>query len=154
MNKKIIYVLTSLTVLLIIIIIGIEKLNNVKEGTFSAEKLNINSKDYKKINGKVSETINKNGVYLLNIGDEKVEYLILDGSHISFKNEVPYYSDVKVEKKEDSIMIYFNEEEKTYSESKFLELRLIYKITEGKGTEYTKVFKNGEETHFDSVIGA
>lgn len=155
MNKKIFYLLISITVLVMLIIIGIfTKLNNSKESTFTTEKLNINSRDYKKINDKVSETIKKNGVYLLYTGQENVTYLILDGSHMNLKNEVPYISDVKIEKKVDSVMIYFSEELKTYSEGKYPELRLIYRITEDKYTEYIRIFKNGEETHFDTVIGA
>ena len=155
MNKKRYYLITSIIVLVILIIGGVfAKINNVKDNTFTTEKLNTNSSGYKKINNKVSRVIDKNGNYLVNIGEDNVSYLILDGSHLSFKNERPYFSDVKIENKGDSILIYFNEELKIYSEGKYTELRLIYRITKDKDTEYFRIFKNGEETHFDSVIGA
>ena len=155
MNKKKYYFITSIIVLVILIISGvITKINNVKDNIFTTEKLNTNSSVYKKINDKVSGVIEKNGIYLLNTGEDNVTYLILDGSHLSFKNEIPCFSDIKIENKGASILIYFSEELKTYSEGKYTELRLIYKITEDKDTEYIRVFKNGEETHIDSVIGS
>lgn len=154
-NKKKIYLFTSITVLIILITTGIFiKMNNVKNGIFITKKLDANTSVYKKINDKVSEPIKKSGVYLLNTGEDNVTYLILDGSHMSLKNEVPYFSAVKIENKENSIMIYFNEELKIYPDGKYPEQRLIYKITKDKDTEYIRVFKNEEETHFDSVIGA
>ena len=155
MNKKKYYLITSIIVLVILIISGVfAKINNVKDNTFTTEKLNANSSVYKKINNKVSGITEKNGTYLLNTGEDNVTYFILDRSHLSFRNEIPYFSDVKIENKGDSILIYFSEELKTYSEGKYTELRLIYRITKDKATEYFRVFKNGEETHFDSVIGA
>jgi len=153
MNKKKYYLITSIIVLAILIISGVFiKINSAKDNTFTTEKLNTNSSVYKKINNKVSGVIDKNGTYLLNIGED-ITYLILDGSHLSFKNETPYFSDVKIENKGDSILIYFSEELKTFSEGKYSETRLIYKIRKDNDTEYIKVFKNGEETYIDSVIG-
>lgn len=154
MNKKKRYLITSIIVFIILIISGVfTKINNAKDNTFTTEKLNFNSSVYKKINNIVSVVIDKNRTYLLNIGED-VTYLILDGSYLNFKNETSYFSDVKIENKGDSILIYFSEELKTYSEGKNSENRLIYKITKDNDTEYIKVFKNGEETHIDSVIGA
>jgi len=155
MNKKKICLFTSITVLIILITTGIFiKMNNAKDGIFITKKLDANTSVYKKINDKVSEPIKESGVYLLNTGEDNVTYLILDGSHMSLKNEAPYFSDVKIENKGNSIMIYFNEELKIYPDGKYPEHRLIYIITKDKDTEYIRVFKNGEETHFDSVIGA
>lgn len=153
MNKKKIYFSISIIVLIILITTGIFiKMNNTKDDIFITKKLDTNTSVYKKINNKVSESIKESGVYLLNTGEDDVTYLILDGSHMSLKNEAPYFSDVKIENKGDSIMIYFNEELKIYPDGNYPEHRLIYKITKDKNTEYIRVFKNGEETHFDSVI--
>lgn len=155
MNQKTFYLLTSILVLVILVIIGIfTKMNNVKDGTFITEKLNTDSRDYKKIIDKISGAIKENGVYLLNTGKDNITYLILDGSYINLKNEAPYFSDVKIENRENSINIYFREEMKTYPEGEYPDHRLIYKITKDKDTEYIRVFKNGEETHVDSVIVA
>lgn len=154
MNKKKYYLITSISVLLILIIGGVfTKINNAKDNTFTTEKLNVKSSVYKKINNKVSGAIDKNGIYMLNTGEGNVTYLILDGSYLSFTNEIPYFSDVKIENKGNSILINFSEEVKIYSEGKYSETRLIYKITKDKDTEYIKVFKNGEETYIDMVIG-
>lgn len=154
-NKKKNYLFTSITVLIILITTGIFiKINNAKTGVFITKKLDANTSVYKKINDKVSEPIKESGVYLLNIGKDNVTYLILDGSHMSLKNEAPYFSDVRVENKGNSIMIFFNEEVRIYPDGKYPEQRLIYKITKDKNTEYIRVFKNGEETHFDCVISA
>jgi len=155
LNKKIFYLLISISILMILLLIGINiKMNNVKDNTFIAEKLNTNSDAYKKINDKASDFIKENGVFLLQTEEDNVNYLILDGSHMNLKNESPYFSDVKVENKEDLIMVYYNEELKTYTEGKYPEHRLIYKITKDKETKYIRVFKNKVETHFNSVIGA
>ena len=155
MNKKKIYLFTSIAVLIILTTTGIIiKMNGTKDDIFITKELIANTSTYKKINDKVSKTIKESGIYLLNIGEDNVTYLILDGSHISLKNEAPCFSDVKIENKGDSIMIYFSEELKVYPDGKYPEHRLIYKITKDKDTEYIKVLKNGEETHFDTVIGA
>lgn len=152
-NKKKIYLFTSITVLIILITTGIFiKMNNDKNDIFITKKLDVNTSIYKKINDKVSKLIKENGVYLLNSGEDNVTYLILDVSHMSLKNEAPYFSDVKIENKGNSIMVYFNEELKIYPDCKYHEQRLIYKITKDKDTEYIRVFSNGEETHFDSAI--
>lgn len=153
MNRKIIYSIISIAVLVILIAIGIFiKMSNAKAGTFIAKQLDTRSREYMKINDKVSKLIKGNGVYLLNTEGDKINYLILDGSYINLGNEAPYFSAVKIENKEASIMIYFSEEMKTYPNGKYPEQRLIYKITKDKNYEYIRVFKNGEETHFDSVI--
>jgi hypothetical protein len=155
MNKRKIYLFISITVFIVLIAAGIfMKMNNAKNGIFITKKLYANESTYKKINDKVSETIKENGVCLLNTGEDNVNYLILDGSHISLKNEAPYFSDIKIQNKGNSIIIYFNEELKIYPEGKYPEHRLIYKIIKDKDTQYIRVFKNGEETHFDSVICA
>jgi hypothetical protein len=156
MNKNRNYLFPTMAVLIILIIaFGIFiKVNDAKDSIFSTKKLNVNTSAYKKINDKVSRLVNGNGVYLLNIGEENETYLILDGSHLSLNNEVPYYTKVKFENEGNSIMIYFNENLEVYSEGKHPELRLIFKITKDKDTEYIRVFKNGEETHFESVIGS
>lgn len=155
MNKRKIYLFISITVFIVLIAAGIfMKMNNAKNGIFITKKLDANESAYKKINEKVSETIKENGVYLLNTGEDNVTYFILDGSHISLKNEAPYFSDIKIGNKGNSIMIYFNEELKIYPEGKYHEHRLIYKIIKDTNTEYIRILKNGEETHFDSVICA
>lgn len=152
MNKKKIYLVAVISALIILIAAGVFiKMNNAKDGTFSTKKLGDNTSLYKKINDKASVSIGESGVYLLNTGEDNVTYLILDGSHMSLNNEAPYFSDVKIEKEGDSIMIYFNEELKAYPEGKYSGQRLIYKIINNTDTEYIKVFKNGEETHFNSI---
>ncbi|MFT8352867.1 MAG: hypothetical protein ABF685_28620 [Clostridium saccharoperbutylacetonicum] len=152
-NKKKIYFFTSTTVLIILIVIGIFiKMNNVTADVFSTRELEVNTSAYKDISDKVMESVKDSGVYLLNTGEENVTYLILDGTHMSLKNEAPYFSDVKIENKEKSIMIYFNEELKIYPDGEYPEHRLIYRITKTKDNEFIRVFKNGEETHIDSVI--
>ncbi len=110
-NKKKNYLFASITVFIILIATGFFiKMNNAKNGIFITKKLDVNTSVYKKINDKVSEPIKESGVYLFNTGEDNMTYLILDGSHMSLKNEAPYFSDVKIENKGNSIMIYFNEE--------------------------------------------
>lgn len=152
MNKKKIYLVTIISALIILIATGVFiKMNNSKDDTFTTKKLDDNTSLYKKINDKASLSIGESGVYLLNTGEDNVSYLILDGSHMSLKNEAPYFSDVKIENEGDSIMIYFNEELRTYPVGEYSGQRLIYKIINNKDTEYIKIFKNGEETHFNSI---
>lgn len=153
MNKKKVYLVTFISALIILIAAGVFiKINNAKDGTFSTKKIDDNTSLYKKINDKASLSIGESGVYLLNTGEDNITYLILDGSHMSLNNEAPYFSDVKIENEGDSIMIYFNEELRAYPEGQYSGQRLIYKITNHKDAEYIKVFKNGEETHFNSIL--
>lgn len=151
MNKKILYSIISIAALVILIVI-FTKMSNTKAAIFITKQLDARSREYMKINDKVSKLIKGNGVYLLNTEKDKISYLILDGSYMNLKNEAPYFLDVKIENKEASIMIYFGQQMKTYPDGKYPEQRLIYKITKDKNYEYIRVFKNGEETHIDSVI--
>jgi len=127
-------------------------MSDAKDNTFLTEELNTNSNAYNKINDKVSNLIKENGVFLLQTGEDSVTYLIFDSSHMSLNNEASNFSDVKIENNHNSIIINFSEELKNYTEGEYPEHRLIYKIIKDKDTEYIKVFKNGEDTHFDSVI--
>jgi hypothetical protein len=149
MNKKILYLFIPVIVVVISIMLGI----NTKNSIFIVEKLEDNSNAYRKIYDNKNEFIKENGIFLLQTEEEKEIYLILDGSHINLNREVPYFSDVIIENKEDTIRIYFNEELKNYKVGKYPENILIYKITKDKDYEYIQLFKNGEETHFDSIIG-
>ena len=154
MNRRFFSSLASIIVVAILIVIGIStKINSAKDDTFSTQKLNANSNAYKKINDKVISSIKENGVFLLQTDEANVTYLILNGSHLNTENKIPYFSDIKIENKEDSIIIHFSEELKPYSTDKNAENRLIYKIAKGKDYEYIKLFRNGEGTHFNTIIG-
>jgi hypothetical protein len=136
-----------------LISIGINlKIIKTKGNIFSTEQLNTNSNAYNKVNDKVMKFIKGNGVFLLQSDSDNVTYLILDGSNMNSNNEAPYFSNVKIENNSNAIIINYDEELNDYTKSKYLEHRLIYKIIKDDDTEFMKVFKNGEETHFDSII--
>lgn len=153
MRKRIFLLITFVVVVAILLLTGNAIKNNAKHNVFRAEKINIEKDFDKNTKNSISRLYKDNGVFLLNSVESNVSYLILDGTHLDLNNEAPYYSDVKVEAKDDLISIYFREEVKKYPLDKYPEQKLVYKIMKDKNYEYIKVFKNGKASYFDSVGG-
>ncbi|ERI92341.1 hypothetical protein HMPREF1982_02323 [Clostridiales bacterium oral taxon 876 str. F0540] len=151
LKKKYTYLLTIITAIVILFSVGyIVRTSASKNKTFIAKEINFNTFSNKKIRIAIEQICKDNGVFLYNLKDNAT-YLILDGSHANFKGEAPYFSDVKIEAKENSIRIYFTQELKNYPFGKYPQQKLVYKITKDKKYDYIKVFKDGVETHFDSI---
>lgn len=154
MRKKHFYLLTFIAVSVVLLITINKTLNNnAKQNIFTTEKININTALNNKTKNAISQLCKDNGVFLFNLSESNVIYLILDGTHVNLNGEASYFSDVKVEAKDDTIMIYFSEGLKNYPFGKYPEQKLVYKITKDKNYDYIKVFKNGEESHFDGIGG-
>jgi hypothetical protein len=151
MPKERILSAAFITLLIILIVGGVSIIRYVKKDAFSAERIIIDTAKHAKVKKQIDSLCEKNGVFLLQSEKNNEIYLILDGSHTSLEGEAPYFSNVKVTTEKDSIMIYFNEEPKNYTVGKYPEQRLVYKINTDKDYEFIKLFKNGEETHFDSI---
>lgn len=85
---------------------------------------------------------NSNGIYIFN-DSEKRQYLYLSQEFLDKRKS---FGDVDIKAEEDSINIYLNdriEEETETNNYKLYEINL-----DNKKYEYTRVFKNGEETYF------
>lgn len=152
MRKKSLCLITFVSVLVILLTI-INTINNAKQNIFTTEKINIDPALDEKIKYAINQLCKGNGVYLFNSEESHVVYFILDGTHVNSYGEALCFSDVKVETKDDLIMIYFSEGLKNYPFGKYPEQKLVYKITKDKNYNYIKIFKNGEETHFDGIGG-
>lgn len=107
MNKKRLYSLLAAVAIVSMVFILAFVLNNrlAFEG-----KIPPDSRTYAKINALVDEHIHANGVYLLNTEEKHVVYLVLDGSHLSFSNETPRYSEITIDQTNDKLTIHLRED--------------------------------------------
>lgn len=140
-----------LSIIILLITVNNRTKNSAKNNIFTTEKINMVTDLSMKEKDAVDQLCKDNGVFLLDSQERNVIYLIFDDTHVNLNGEAPYFSDVRVETKDDMLMIYFNEESKKYLSGKYPELKQVYKIIKDKDYTYIRVFKNGEETHFDGI---
>lgn len=153
MKRKYHYLILGVLSLIILVVLFNIVRNNSPKKTINnqlAEEINLSSLNTKDI------IFKENGVYLQyldnhNLDKPKEMYFILNGSIVNLEGEAPFYSNVDIKTSENEIQIYFDEEIKKYPQGKYPDHKLIFKITPDKKYEYIKVFKNGQESHFDSV---
>lgn len=83
------------------------------------------------------------GIYMYN--DSKKRYLYLNQDFLDDGKE---FGDIDIKTDENSINIYLNDNSNSEEEAGTYKL---YKINVKGDYEYLKVFKNGEETHFEGI---
>ncbi|MEK3955824.1 MULTISPECIES: hypothetical protein [Bacillales] len=83
------------------------------------------------------------GIYMYN--DSKKRYLYLNQDFLDDGKE---FGDIDIKTDENSINIYLNDISNSEGEADTYKL---YKINVKGDYEYLKVFKNGEETHFEGI---
>lgn len=134
-------------VVLISTLLAIAINNNTKE-VFTKEKLDNTSR---KVTASLSPFYNKNGIYLYGDGT-KERYLFINGYNIKQGELAPCYTDVKMELKDKTLIINFKETYAEEHEKGEISNRLLYKIKKLDNVDKISIFKNGQETHFDSII--
>lgn len=97
--------------------------------------------------------LTENGIYILD-EDENL-YILLNGINHNPDNEILNFKDFKIESTEDSLKIKFAEEKvkDLVDDNKKVQKILLYKVTKLQEFEYLKVYRNGEETFFNSIDG-
>ncbi|TCT12880.1 hypothetical protein EDC18_11151 [Natranaerovirga pectinivora] len=142
----------SILCFMAIILVGCTD-KNINE--YKQEDLIVTQIKIENANKDLSEFINKvekeNGTYLYTKVNDQDTYLFLNNSNVIYGDNVTYYTDIKIEGRENTIYIYFNEEI-TSDYSGIIPNQLLYKIEKKKTYDYVKMFKNGEESYFSSVI--
>jgi hypothetical protein len=128
-----------------IVIVGCSKNTNL---VFSKE--NIKSAD-KKVKIFMDRYNDKNGIYNYQDGTNEM-YLFLNGFNVKNGEKASYFTDIKMEVKEGTLIINFNEKYTDDYENKVIDNRVLYKIKQPKNVDTIRIYKNGQETHFD-VIG-
>lgn len=145
MNKKYYYIVASILLFAMISLSGCKKNDRIYE------EVNLDSIFNAKLKEKINELFPDNGVYLYDKPGDKGEYLILNSNQTNSLGEIALYSDVKVEIEEDTMMIYYTETMKTYTPNEEADKQFVYKIKSNKQCEYIRIYKNGEESYFDSI---
>jgi flagellar basal body L-ring protein FlgH len=144
MRRKLVWVI-ALSIL-IVLGAGCEKSSPVE-----ISEIKIQNAD-SKVQEFVNRFSNQNDIYLFT-NEKQEKYLFLNGYNVVEGKEAPYFSDTKVELDDDTLTVYFNEKYTNSYSNKELSNRLLYRIRVDKQYEYIRIFKNGEETHFDVVGG-
>lgn len=131
-------------ILIILAIVGCSK--NTKL-SFSQENLKITDKKIKIFMDKVND---KNGIYLYSDGTNDMR-LFLNGYNVKYGEKASYFTDIKMEVKEGTLIIYFNEKFTDEYKDKEIDNRVLYKIKQPKNVDTIRIYKNEQETYFDCI---
>ena len=105
------------------------------------------------VGGRVKSFVHKishrDGVYLME-NDKKTIYVMLNKLSKD-KTKEAYITDVVVKPVGEALTISYKELYKKNSKGKKLNENLLYRIKVNKNFKMIKVFKNGQETHFENV---
>ncbi|MED3549920.1 hypothetical protein [Cytobacillus praedii] len=93
----------------------------------------------------INEDGTGNGIYVLN-GKEDKFYLFLSQE---FLDKGKSFGSIDVKEEEDTLTIYLNESSNIGQEDQVL--NKLYEINRPKDYEFLRVFKNGKETHIQTV---
>lgn len=93
----------------------------------------------------INEDGTGNGIYILNVKKDKF-YLFLSQE---FLDKGKSFGSIDVKEEEDTLTIYLNERSDKGQENQVM--KKLYEIHRLKDYEYLRVFKNGEETHIQTV---
>jgi hypothetical protein len=113
-------------------------------------KVNLDNAN-KKVKSSLSSYYGKNGIYLYEDGTDEM-YLFLNGYNVMQGEKAPYYTDIRIEVKDKTLVINFSKKYTDDYENKKIENGLLYKIKKPKNVDTISILKNGQETHFDSII--
>lgn len=105
----------------------------------------------KKVKAFMDMCDDKNGVYFYTASKD-VRYLFLNGATVKYGDKAPYFSDIKIEVKENTLVINFNENYTDDYENKKIDYSVLYKIKVPKGIEFITIYKNGQQTHIDNSV--
>lgn len=141
--KKKIFVMMIIAIVLIVIVVYSENINLV----FSEQ-------NFKNTNHKVEAFLNahnsENGIYMQEDGTGEA-YLFLNGDNVVQGEMASYFTDIKAEVKEGTLIIKFNEKYTDDYKNKEINNRVLYKIKQLKTFDTIRIYRNGEETHFNSI---
>lgn len=134
-------------IIISIIIIGISGCSKNTNLSFSKENLKSTDKKIKVFMERYSD---KNGIYLFE-DDTNEMYLFLNGYNVKNGDKASYFTDIKKEVKEGILIISFIEKYTDDYKNKGIPNRVLYKIKRPKNVDTIRIYKNGQETHFDVV---
>lgn len=96
--------------------------------------------------------IGENGIYLYTRSKNEM-YLFLNGYNVNNGEKAIYFTDIKAEVKDETLIINLNENYTDDYINKKIDNRVLYKINPPENIEFISIYKNGQETHFDVVEG-
>lgn len=143
MKKGLFFIVIMCTVL--VSILGCNKNTNL---AFSKENLKSTNKKVKVFMDSFND---KDGIYLYQF-DSNYMYLFLNGYNTKDENRALYFTDIKMEVKDETFIINFNEKSTDDYKNKDIANRVLYKIKRPKNIDTIKIYKNGQETHFDAIL--
>lgn len=138
------YIFIILSIFFIFVGCTKERVEESRLEPMSLEKLSDN------LIGFVDRRIKENGVFKLNTSDGS-EYLFLNGSNVIQGERASYYDNIWIEDDGNTAKIYFNEFYIDNYQGEELENIKLYKMVLKDTTEYIGIYKNDQETYFDSI---
>lgn len=142
-KKQIVKVIINI-ILIVMVMVGCS--NNSKL-EFSKDSLENTDKKVKTFMDSIND---KNGIYLYEENTNE-SYLYLNGYNVKIGEKASYFTNIEMEFKEGTLIINFNENYTDDYKDKEIDNRILYKIKQPKNVDTIRIYKNGQETHFDSI---
>ena len=142
--KKKLFLIIFISVIIIPVAIVIYNINSNIEFT----KVNLKNTD-KKVKTFINQVNNKNGIYLYQNNNKSLVFL--NGSNVDSGEKSLYFTDIKMEVKANTLIINFNEKYTDDYKNNEIDHSVLYRIKNFKSFYTIKIYKNGEETHFDLI---
>jgi hypothetical protein len=126
---------------------------NKNEGT-SIQEIDISSIKNDRFKMQIQNWEQKNGSYLLQYGDKKDSfYLFLNAANIVQGSKATYFESLTVDVEDNTLNIFYSEKEANQTTG--IKNKVLYRIPAAKTINTVRIYKNGQEAHFEmvSVIG-
>ncbi len=142
-KKRFVMVIISIILIILAIVVCYKNTNL----TFSKENYKNTDNKIKVFMDKLND---KNGIYLYSDGTNDM-YLFLNGYNVNIGEKASYFTDIEMEVKDRTLIINFNEKYTDDYINKEIDNRVLYKIKQPKNVDTIRIYKNEQETHFDSI---
>jgi hypothetical protein len=91
----------------------------------------------------------KNGAYLLEYGDRKNVYLFLNATNVAQGSKSIYFDSITVDIEANILNIKYTEKE--IDQPNVSKNRMLYRIYRTESVDKIRIYRNGEETHFETI---
>lgn len=94
----------------------------------------------------------ENGIHLYMDGKEVI-YVMLNGKNVMEGEQAIHFTGFSVDADDESLLIYYNEEETDDYSDQTLKHQVVYKVNKDRDYEKLRTFRNGEEVPIGVVSG-
>lgn len=138
-----------LVILVIAVVMAIVSCSDSQETSMMEVDISsIKSKDFQ---AQIQDWERNNGAYLVQRinKNDSAYYLFLNAHNIMQGSKPTSFEDIKVDFEDTTMKIYYSEKES--GDQKNIRNKVLYRIPLSKAPEIVKIYKNGVESHFETI---